>query len=65
MKTYERDAVVEVIEQLVAELHPDNVPSEIDVEGALKILNAEEEEKDAGEEKAADVALEDVKGDVA
>lgn len=56
MNVYEREAVIEVIEQLVAELHPDNVPSEIDVEGALKVLN-QEEEVNAREEEGTEAEM--------
>ena len=56
MQAYEANAVVEVIEQLVAELGVDSVPSEIDVEGALKIMN---EVLYGSEEEGPEVALED------
>lgn len=56
MNVYERDAVREVIEQLIAEIGPDNVPSEIDVEGALKLLDSEE--ADARQEEATDAPVE-------
>lgn len=41
MKDYDAAAVREVIESLIAEIGIDNVPVEIDVDGALAALNEE------------------------
>ena len=41
MKDYDAAAVLEVIEQLVAELGLEAVPAEIDVDGAVQLLNEE------------------------
>jgi len=41
MKDYDAAAVLEVIEQLVAELGLEAVPAEIDVDGAVLLLNEE------------------------
>lgn len=41
MKDYDAAAVLEVIEQLVAEIGIDAVPAEIDVDGAVLLLNEE------------------------
>lgn len=58
MNVYERDAVREVIEQLIAEIGPDNVPSEIDVEGALKLLDQDNEDTNAPQEESSDAQVE-------
>ena len=70
MEQFERDAVVEVIEQLVAELGVDAVPEEVDVTGVLEILtrtgvgeNSESQEEGATitvETQATDEAAEAV-----
>lgn len=41
MKDYDAAAVLEVVEQLVAELGLEAVPAEIDVDGAVLLLNEE------------------------
>jgi len=41
MELHEMDTVREVIEALVAEIGPDAVPEEIDVDGALALVSTE------------------------
>ena len=56
MEQFEKDAVRDVIEALVAELGPDNVPVELDVDGAVALLAPEIEY--ASEEENAQAAME-------
>lgn len=58
MRSYEAAAVVEVIEQLIAELGIDKVPQEIDIDGALVILNEViYGEDDGSKEEGADTPV--------
>jgi hypothetical protein len=56
MQQHEMDAVRELIEALVAEIGPDNVPAEIDVDGAIALLTPEN--ANGSQEEAAAVAVE-------
>lgn len=56
----EMDYIREVIEALVAELGPDNIPDDVDVDGALALLNPDEngDIENASEEENAHAAVE-------
>ena len=56
MNQFEMDTIREVIEGLVAELGPDNVPLDLDVDGAIALLTPEIE--DASEKENTDAAME-------
>ena len=59
MQLHEKEYVQEVIEALVAELGVHNVPAEIDVDGAIALLNADDTEaQNAGEEESSDAEME-------
>lgn len=62
MNTYEAEAVRDVIEQLVAQIGPEQVEDEIDVEGALELLNREIDNgsEEAGAETSPEAQEEDV-----
>lgn len=58
MEQYQKDAIREVIEALIVELGVDNVPAELDVDGALALLKPAEEATDASQEEVADAEVE-------
>ena len=58
MQPHELEYVRETIEALVAELGPENVPAEIDVDGAIALLEAQETD-DGNEEEIANVKMEE------
>lgn len=60
MEAYQKDAITEVIEGLVAVIGPDHVPAELDVDGALALLKHEEglEVADASEEESPEPTVE-------
>lgn len=63
MNQHEIDAIREVIEELITEIGINNVPEDVDVEGALQILVDQEMNKveacDASKEEGADAPVEE------
>jgi len=59
MEQYQMDSVRDVIEALVAELGPDNVPVGCDVDGAIASLTPQEESADADQEEGAEASMEE------